>query len=469
MTQKKKILLVDDEFFFRAILTEGLHKRYDIIEAKNGEEGISQAISQKPDLIIMDVEMPVMTGLEACKALKKNKITRKIPVVLFTSLSRKEDIVRGLKAGADDYITKPVCMPEIISRVDAHLRTTDFYSDLEQKDLLYLLELSEHIAAIRNPMTILRLIVEKMSDIVDVARCSIISVNTENEATVKASSDFEGEEEIKIDINKYPEVKKSLANKTVTVVNDIKNDPLMAPVLEHVADLNYSSIVVVPIIKKENVIGTFFLRTAAAKKYGITTRIYKLCQLVANISANALENAVLFESMQSASEYFEEMSIRDGLTMLYNHRHFYSRLEEEFSRAERYYSPLSLIFFDIDDFKNVNDAFGHTQGDKVLKQIGELIKTVARESDIAARYGGEEFALILPNTTTGGAYDLANRLCATIRQHVFEGLKGSQVTVSVGVSTYSDKNVKSFDQLVKLADKAMYTAKSQGKNSIVQG
>jgi len=467
MAKKNKILIVDDELFFRAILSEALGERYDLIEAKNGEEGIALAVDQQPDLIIIDVEMPVMNGLAACKVLKGMPETREIPVIMFTSLSHKKDIIRGLKAGADDYITKPVCLPEIVARVDAHLRTKDFYSDLEQKDLLFLLELSENISAIRNPMTILRLIVKRMANIVEVSRCSIIRVNDKSEATVKASSDLYKDEEITLDLSKYPEISKSIETKKVTVVNDIQNDPLMQPVKDYVNKLDYSSIVVVPIIKKESVIGTFFLRTAASNKYGITARIYKLCQLVANISANSLENAVLFESMQTAQEYFEEMSIRDGLTMLYNHQHFYNRLEEEFSRADRYVTPLSLLFFDIDDFKRINDIHGHTQGDTILKKIGEIIENIARESDIPARYGGEEFAIILPNTSASGAYDVASRLRSVIKDHVFQGMKGEQITFSAGISTYSDKNYENFSQFVQFADEAMYKAKAQGKDTII--
>lgn len=468
MTGKKKVLVVDDETYFRSILQEGLKSRYEIFEAKNGKEGIDIATEQRPDLIIMDIEMPVMTGLQACKILKHKPETRRIPIVLFTSLSQKEEIILGLKAGADDYITKPVCIPEVISRVNAHLRTTDFYVDLEHGDLLFLLQLTEHISALRNPMAILRLIVEMTAKFIEVSRCSIIGVKNDNEATVKASSDYEGDDEFPIDLDKYPEVKKSLETKEVTVVNDIRNDPIMAPVKEQVASLDCNSIVVVPIIKKESVIGTFFLRTAASNKYSITPRINKLCQLIANISSNALENAILFETMQTTSEYFEEMAIRDSLTKLYNHRHFFSRLEEEFARSQRYDYPLSLIFFDIDDFKKVNDVFGHSSGDGVLKKIGDIIKAQVRNSDIAARYGGEEFTLILPNTSSDRAYDLADRLSAVIRQHDFAGLKGHQITISVGVATYRDGNFEAAGHLVELADKAMYQAKKQGKNTIVQ-
>ena len=294
MILKKKILIVDDEFFFRKILADGLNDRYDIIEAKNGEECIALSAEKKPDLIIMDVEMPVMNGLDACKVLKDRPETRKIPIMMFTSFSEKEDIVRGLKAGADDYITKPICLPEIVARVDAHLRTIDYYKDLEHKDLLFLLELSENISAIRNPMTILSLIVEKMAKIINVERCSIVSVSSEGEAIVKASNDLERNKEITLDISRYPEISKALETKMPTVVNDIKNDTLMDSVREHIAGLDYNSVIVIPIIKKESVIGTFFLRTASQFRDGITPRISKLCQLIASISANALENAILF-------------------------------------------------------------------------------------------------------------------------------------------------------------------------------
>lgn len=468
MGAMKKILIVDDEFFFRKIIKDALAERYAIIEGGDGDEAITLAVAHQPDLIIIDVLMPGKDGIEACRILKHQPETRKIPVVLLSALSKQEDIILGLKAGADDYITKPICIPEIVARVDAHLRTKDYYAELEFKDLLLLLELSETISAIRNPMTILRLIVEKMSTIIDVARCSIVSIDSHGELLVKASSDLNETQEIRLQLDKYPEIRKSLESKQPVIINQVKNDPVMDSVRDLIGDISYNSIVVIPIIKKESIIGTFFLRTASPLEDGITERIYKVCQLVANISANALENAVLFNSMKTAQEYFEEMSIRDSLTKLYNHRHFYTRLEEEFSRALRYSTPLSLIFFDIDDFKRINDNYGHTNGDEVIQQIGALVKSVARESDIPARYGGDEFAVILPNTAAAGALDVATRISSAIRTQKFERLNGDQVTISAGVATYVDHKVQSFDRLVWLADEAMYKAKAQGKDHVSQ-
>lgn len=468
MESKKKILIVDDEPFFRNVLREGLEERYQIVEGENGDQALELADKHKPDLIILDVMMPGVDGIETCGLLKDRPETRKIPVVLFTSLAKKDDIVRGLKAGADDYFTKPMCLPEVIARVDVHLRTKDYYADLRHEDLLMLLELSENISAIRNPMTILRIIVDKMSTVIDVARCSIVSINSSGDLLVKASNDLEENRELRLDLARYPEIRKSLESKQAVIINNIQEDPLLAPVRDHLKGLAFNSIIVIPVIKKESVIGTFFLRTASPIKDAITDRLYKVCQLVANISANALENAILFDSMKTAQEYFEEMSIRDGLTKLYNHRHFYSRLEEEFSRARRYNTPLSLIFLDLDDFKRINDRFGHACGDDVLKQVGQLIRSIARESDLPARYGGEEFTLILPNTSADGGLDLAKRLRKAIAGHDFAVLDGYQVTASIGVSTFVDDNLDSFDSLVHLADAAMYRAKSQGKNLVSQ-
>jgi len=463
---KKSILVIDDDKFFREILKDVLKDRYEVVEATGLEDLIKMATTLRPDLIILDIELPGKSGIELCKELKKEGHTRSTPVILLSSRAKKEEIIRGLQAGADDYLTKPLYPPEILARVDAHLRSKSYYSNLEHRDMQMLLELSDAISVLRNPMKILRIIVEKMADIIDVVRCSIVSISSCGELIVKASSDMPNDGDIVLKFERYPEISKALETRRAVIINDIRHDPLMASVRSFIEDLGFNSIIVVPIIKKESVIGTFLLRTATTLKGEDSERINKLCHLVANISANALENATLFESMKTAQEFLEEMAIRDGLTKLYTHRHFYDRLDEEFSRAIRHKEPLSLIFFDIDNFKQINDKFGHMYGDEVLRHIGRVIKEVVRESDIAARYGGEEFAVLLPHTELEGALEMARRLALMIRELRFESLKSRPITVSTGVSTFARNNLLSYDELVRLADQAMYNAKAAGKDRI---
>lgn len=464
---KKKILIVDEEASYRELLREAFRDNFDVIETECCKEAFSLVNLNMPELIIVDLDMPDNKGVLLCEELKEDSDTREIPVIVMTSLTQKDDILQGLEAGASDYITKPFSIPEVLARVESHLRTQDFYDELEHKDLLMLLELSETISVTRNPNAILRLIVRKMSKIIDVDRCSIISFSKER-LIVKASNDLEKGREIKLDINRYPELRASIETKKDVIINDIKTNPLMASVRAYTKSLDYNSIVVIPLLKRESVIGTFLLRTVSSGKGGVSERVYKLCHLVANIAATALENATLYESMKNAQEYLEEISIRDDLTKLYNRRHFYRKLRNEFSRVERYGEDLSLVFFDIDDFKKINDTYGHAQGDKLLVQIGSLLKNLSRECDLPARVGGDEFAMLLPSTNKSGALNLAQRIFKTIQGQKIEGLDNELISISVGVSNCIDNKVKSAEELVKLSDDAMYQSKTNGKGQVSQ-
>lgn len=459
----KKILVIEHGPFLRTALKDNLNGFYHVFAAASVTEAVDLAQNQLLDLILLDMEMPEGNGAEICSLLKETNATKYIPLILLSSCSQKEDIINGLHAGADDYLTKPICESELHARIDTHLRTKDYYADLEKEDLLMLLELSEIISVTRNPKRILTIIVEKMVKAIDVSRCSIIGLEGGGELIVKASSDLPFNREIKIDLKKYPEIEKALTTQRPVVLQDIRKDPLMAPVRDNIQELSDQAIFVMPIIKKQNVIGTFFLRTASPIKEWVSARIFKLCQLVANISGNALENAVIFEAMHSQRKLLEDLALRDSLTGLHNHQHFHTRLEEEFYRAERYALPLSCLFADIDHFKHINDQYGHITGDVVLKQIGKLIDKILRKSDLAARYGGEEFAVLLPNTTWRGASDFARRMEKEIGELSIQPLKGKKVSISVGVATYQDKNMPSCQDLLQQADEAMYAEKRAKK------
>jgi diguanylate cyclase (GGDEF)-like protein len=164
---------------------------------------------------------------------------------------------------------------------------------------------------------------------------------------------------------------------------------------------------------------------------------------------------------KKAEEKLREMSIRDGLTGLYNHSFFIAQLAKEIHRSLRYLHPVSLLMIDIDDFKKYNDTYGHYEGDKLLRKIARILMFNIRNIDFAARYGGEEFAIILPETNRDKACLVAEKLRLDVLRKVPGGL-----TISLGVATCPEDS-RNGRGLIKKADQFLYHAKKTGKNRVM--
>ena len=162
-------------------------------------------------------------------------------------------------------------------------------------------------------------------------------------------------------------------------------------------------------------------------------------------------------------KYFEELSIKDALTGICNRRCLEDKLEEYLTLAKRYNRPLSVIMFDIDFFKHINDSYGHDVGDKVLKTIANIVSSNIRATDILARYGGEEFVIIAPETTLEDAKALAEKLRKKIENFLFE--EGFSITCSFGISSLNQEDTK--ETILKRVDEALYKAKREGRNRVV--
>lgn len=165
-------------------------------------------------------------------------------------------------------------------------------------------------------------------------------------------------------------------------------------------------------------------------------------------------------------EELQKLAVTDGLTALYNSRHFYQQLELEIDRSLRYRHPLSLLLIDIDRFKEYNDTFGHLEGDKVLVRFSQILKSCLRANDSAYRYGGEEFTVILPETGAEEARTVAQRIRATLEAEIFHPRSGTPVhkTISIGVTEYCPR--ESLEAFVRRADQAMYRSKEAGRNRV---
>jgi diguanylate cyclase (GGDEF)-like protein len=183
--------------------------------------------------------------------------------------------------------------------------------------------------------------------------------------------------------------------------------------------------------------------------------------------ANILKSTSGYINIVEHINYLKNQTVIDPLTGLYNRRFFDEKLSNEIDRIKRNEDPFSLILSDIDNFKKVNDTYGHLEGDNVLKILAKILKECIRSIDIAARYGGEEFVIILPNADNTKGQAVANRILQRVRSTYFSDVVGKNITASLGLATYYYNDKYTSLEIVKRADDAMYQAKHSGKDRLV--
>lgn len=435
-------------------------KKITVLFARDRKELMEMIDSgESPSCLLID--------LESIKGLNIKKLG--IPLIVMISGNHRKGIERASRLGVDDYIFIPPDPRELdykLNKLFTKIKTVESLKK-ETDDLQTLINLNQLLTSTLDPQEILYLIVKKISEIIPVTRCSIVRIDSDGRYGYVVST-FEDPNlrNIKIDLRKYPEIKKALISKSPVIIRDISSDPLMERVRDIIFSLGIRSIMVIPIVFREEVIGTLFIRTSRSG-YSFSEREIKLCHAIANASANALYNAFIFERIEDEKTRLERLAITDYLTGLYNIRYFYHRLEEEFSRAQRYNFPLSCLMIDLDHFKQINDRYGHSAGDSVLREVAKLMKSHTRKSDVLARYGGEEFIMLLPETNMKGALTKAESLRKSISRLRFRSLKNMKaVTVSIGVATYPDVSISETDELITYADNALYEAKTSGRNRV---
>ncbi len=462
------IMVVDDDNINRNRLDKLLSSYgYKVWQAPNGEKAIKMLSEVNPDAVLLDLVMPGLGGLEVCRILRNMDNIMGVPIVIISSKGDKNTIAGALNCGADDFIVKPIDELELIARLNSQLRARRMFLELEEdrKNLAITLEISRTLSATLETEEILDTIVNKVAKITNASRASIVLIDKgKNLGYVLASHDNPNVRNLMIDLKKYPEIKVVVDTKEPVVIDDISNNPLMKEVKEMVKDFKEVSVLVVPIVCDEEVLGTIFLRTRRSTRNFSQKEVY-FCQVVANASFNALKNAHLYRTIQEEKEHLEILAVTDQLTNSYNHSYFFMRLDEEYQRAKRYGVPMSCIMIDVDDFKLINDTYGHIVGDSVLKELSSGIQKAIRKNDLFARYGGEEFAIILPHTGNKGAFKEAERIRKVVLELEFSKLPaGKKITISLGVASYPHDAIKTYNDLIAYADKGLYRAKAEGKN-----
>jgi two-component system, cell cycle response regulator len=195
----------------------------------------------------------------------------------------------------------------------------------------------------------------------------------------------------------------------------------------------------------------------------------RIKRLQDELDQKARELAVVVEELELANKRLRKLSITDGLTGLYNHRHVHELLRDEWERSRRTGEPIAVAMLDLDKFKQVNDSYGHPTGDVVLYETARILREAAREIDMVGRYGGEEFIVILPNTGEAEAAQFAERIRAEVAEHLFRDEANEiRMTTSCGVAAGPTPGVESCEALLKVADNALYAAKQGGRNRVVR-
>jgi diguanylate cyclase (GGDEF)-like protein len=220
---------------------------------------------------------------------------------------------------------------------------------------------------------------------------------------------------------------------------------------------NMESLLVFPLVVREEPIGTLIVASKVQGAFAASVR--ETLQALANQLAVSLSNA-------RAVRQLEELATTDGLTGCLNKRAFLEQLDQKLMAAQRFGRKLSLIVTDLDHFKSVNDTYGHATGDRVLQELGQVLKRMKRETDLVARFGGEEFCVLCEETDARGAKHLAERVREELGRTELQTELGTlRVTASLGVATFPD-HAKSAEELFSQGDKALYAAKNQGRNRV---
>lgn len=245
------------------------------------------------------------------------------------------------------------------------------------------------------------------------------------------------------------------------LVPDVGKDERFCKRMDQVTEFRTNSVIAVPLISKGKCLGVIeLINKVEAGGFGEEDLL--LLNTLADYTAIAIENAIFFKKV-------EELTITDDLTKLYNSRFLHGRLDYEVERAKRFKYELSMIFLDLDYFKEVNDRFGHLCGSKLLREVALLIVGMIRNIDMACRYGGDEFIILMPDTAKKNAVLVAEKLRKGISDKKFleeEGI-GLHLTASFGVASYP-KDADNKNDLIHMADNAMYAVKNRSRNGVAE-
>ena len=437
------VLVVDDAPENITLLSRILKMSgYHVEVADNGASAVDVAKTLRPDLILLDVNMPVMDGFETCARLKEDERTRDIPVIFISALDNIADKARAFRAGGVDYILKPFEYEEVQARVETHLVIHRLGVQLE----------------LANKELVVRLDELTRSQILLAERESKLSAFVAALPNLSFVLDEQG---------RYLEI---MATETSLLI--AKPEELLGRLVEDVMPPKEGAKIIDAIrqtIEKGNIqVIEYKIPVLAGGEHWFEGRIALMENdkrghgKVVLIASEITDRILLYQEVQRLANL-------DGLTGCFNRRHFMALASQEISRSMRYKRPLSFLMMDIDHFKGFNDQYGHQVGDQLLCHLVTVCQKQLRNLDFLGRYGGEEFVVLMPETTGAGAMLASERLREKIEEMKINTPAGKlSITVSMGLTSLERgfDETQTLDTLIKSADDALYAAKDAGRNCI---
>jgi len=448
-----RILVVDDNPANRKLLEVRLNAEYfDVLTATNGPDAIAMCEKAMCDIVLLDVMMPDMDGFEVCRRLKSHISTAHLPIVMVTALDQPADRVRGLEAGADDFLTKPIDEMQLIARVRSLARLKVVIDELRNR---------------ANTTVALGMIAPFATPSAeDGRRGRLLIVDDRKSSSERIMQALSPHHAVTIEANAQEAMFKAAEDNVDVIIVSlglVGYDALrlcsQIRALERTRNL---PILVIADLEDRQ-------RVLRGMELGINdwlSRPVDRNELLARVRTQ-LRQKRYADSLREKVQQSIELALFDPLTGLNNRRFLESHLSTMLENARMRRSPLTLMILDIDHFKRVNDTYGHDSGDEVLKGFADRLRGIIRGGDLLCRLGGEEFVIVMPGVNVVAATRIAERARQAIEQEAFVMATSGQViniTTSIGLAERRDDNDP--HQLYRRADQALYRSKAEGRNRV---
>ena len=449
-----RILIVDDVAANVRLLEARLSAEYyQVATAQDGQEALRMARSWQPDLVLLDVMMPGLDGFETCRALKRDPMTRHIAVVMVTSLDQSAERVRGLEAGADDFLTKPVDFTTLLARTRSLVRLKRLLDEWRVRgETARALGLGADGVSLPSVAGARALIVDDWEESAEAMQQALLE---EGILAGRAASEAE-----------MMALTQAIAFDLVVIsLSMVGDDPLrLASRLRAGESTQAVPMLVVAEPEQRDLV----LRGFDLGANDWLLRPLDPMELRAR-ARNQIRRKFYQDRLRSDIGHALELALTDPLTGFYNQRYLSRHLQTLLAAGAT--NGLAVLMLDVDHFKQINDRWGHQMGDQALILIAQTLRSRIRVFDSIARYGGEEFVVVMPGTGELDALSAAERLRGAVEEIRFVPETGlaHPLTVSVGIACCAAGSQTTPERLILAADQALYAAKRAGRNRVEVG